>query len=137
MDTNRAWANLNSAQDMLAQGGGRAGIITPKTAAAATKPSTSATSGPRSTTQLRNLAEAAEKTGVGTGVRTDLPWWQKLTGGAALALPGLLMNSEKGARYLAEGLSPQSRALAEQLGILTRAAAPTPVRAKRRKELKK
>ena len=137
MDLNRAWANFSKAEELLSAPGGRAGLISPKAAASATRPASSPTGGPRSTTTMRNLAEAADKTGMGTGVKTDLPWWQKLVGGAALTPAGMLVNSERGSRYLAEGLPPQARALAEKLGILTRAAPAASTRAKRRKELQK
>ena len=154
MGLNRAWANMTKAQEMLSTTGGRAGIVSPKTAASATKPSTSATAGPRSTTIMRNLAEAAERTGVGSGSR-ELPWWQKLTAGGAAAAGGVAslpvaaaaslggigagraLNSRAGSRYLAEGLPPAARALAERLGLLARAAPAATTRAKKRKELKK
>lgn len=137
MDLNRAWANFSKAEELLSAPGGRAGLISPKAAASATRPASSPTGGPRSTTTMRNLAEAADKTGMGTGVKTDLPWWQKLVGGAALSPAGMIVNSERGSRYLAEGLPPQARALAEQLGILTRAAPAASTRAKRRKEIQR
>lgn len=154
MDLNRAWANLSKAEELLEAGGGRAGLITPKAAAAATKPSTSATAGPRSTTQMRDLAEAAEKAGVGSGAR-ELPWYQKIMGGGALAagtmasvplaaatavggpIAGRVLNSRAGSRYLAEGLPPAARELAERLGIITRATATSAPRAKKRKEIKR
>jgi hypothetical protein len=154
MGLNRAWANMTKAQEMLSTTGGKAGIVSPKTAASATKPSTSATAGPRSTTSMRNLAEAAERTGVGSGSR-ELPWWQKLTAGGAAAAGGVAslpvaaaaslggigagraLNSRAGSRYLAEGLPPAARALAERLGLLARAAPAATTRAKKRKELKK
>lgn len=143
MDTNRAYANMMKAREALDQTGGRPGVLTPQKMASATKPSTAATAGPRSTTSMRTLSEAAEKSSVGAG-RQPSRGMNALVGlggagaigGAGLAglgVPaaglgaltigaGRFINSPAGSRYLAEGMSPAINKLAELLGYGVRSA---------------
>lgn len=144
MDTNRAYANMMKAREALDQPGGRPGVLTPQRMASATKPSTSATAGPRSTTSMRSLSDAAEKAGVG-GAKQPSRGMNALTGlggtaaiggaglaglGGPAAAAGLgvvgvgrFINSPGGSRYLAEGLGQGANTFAEILARLTRGTA--------------